>query len=48
MTEEYYSFNKSVRRVWNRIADINVAEAKGGLEKVEELGQKDVIPGNVT
>ena len=46
--EGYHPFTRGIRRVWDRIVELNVAEARDRFEKVEELTHKDLIPGNVT
>ena len=44
--EGHHPFGGSIGEAWKRIVKLNVAEVRGGLEKVKQLGQKDPILGN--
>ena len=46
--EGYHFFNDGTIGVRNRMVEFNVTEARGGLEEVKELSQKDTIPGDPT
>ena len=45
--EGHHPFRGSIGESWERIAESDTAEVRGRLEKVERLGQKDLIRGNV-
>ena len=48
MREGYRPFCGSITRVREGIVEMNMAEVRGRLQKVEELGQKDRILRNTT
>ena len=46
--EGYHPSSRGIRKVWDRIVELNVAEARDRLKKVEEPSQDGPILGNVT
>ena len=46
--EGYYPFRGSITGAWGRLVEVNVAEVRSRLEKVEQLAQKDLVLMNFT